>query len=351
MKGNSDRLILYYYTKPTTFVKRDIAMLRTVYEVKEFSFYHSSKLYTPILFLKQLYFLLCNTSKANIAFCMFAGYHSFLPAIFSKIFNKRFVIILGGTECVSIPAIGYGVVNKGLIGKFAGWSYHFTKEYAPVHQSLIYSNNEYDKNSTPQGITHYFPHLKAHFSVIPNGFDPEKFKCGNDSKLPNSFVTVAFDLHRNHLFQLKGIDLITALAPHFPSCTFTIIGLSSLKKKPDNVKILPPLPQEQLINELCKHEFYFQLSLSEGFPNALCEAMLCNCIPVVSNVASMPEIIAKTGFILEKREIDLLIKLMRDSVLPCNRKELASKARERIIYHYHLEQRKAKFIDLINSLQ
>lgn len=352
MAGKQRDLVLYFYTKPTTFVRRDINFLQNDYVVREFSFYHPSKWYTPVLFFKQLAFLIKHSTKSKLSFCMFAGYHSFFPALLNKIQKKPFVIILGGTECVSIKSIGYGIITKGLIGKFAQWSYQFTSDFAPVHQSLIHSYNTYDDSIEKiQGIKHYFPNLKANFTVIPNGFDPEKFKqLEHLKKTKNSFITVAFDLHKNHLYQLKGVDLIISIASYFPFCTFTIIGLSAIKNKAKNVQLLPSLSQDKLIEELSKNEFYFQLSMSEGFPNALCEAMLCNCIPIVSDVASMPEIIGDSGFLLKKRNYDLLKKLVETSVLKCDKETLAKKSRHRIINNYHIDQRKEKFLMLIESL-
>ena len=46
--------------------------------------------------------------------------------------------------------------------------------------------------------------------------------------------------------------------------------------------------------------------MSEGFPNALCEAMLSGCIPIVSNVGAMPKIVKETGYLLLKKDIYLL---------------------------------------------
>lgn len=351
MPLGKNKLILYYYTKPTTFVKRDIEMLRHQYEVKEFSFFHPSKLYTPVLFLKQLLFILQYQSRAPLAFCMFAGYHSLLPAWVGKLTQKPFVIILGGTESVSIPSIGYGIINKGLIGKFAKWSYGLTSHFVPVHQTLVYSNNTYyQEEGQFQGIKHYVQNIQADFTVIHNGYDPEKFKRKPVERLNNSFITVAHDLHKPHLRKLKGIDLILSVAPHLPDCHFTIVGLPEYHDCPVNVSLVPAINQNELIEQFSRHTFYFQLSLSEGFPNALCEAMLCNCIPVVSDVASMPEIVGDAGFVLKRRDLDMLRKLISEEVMHADLETLSERAREAIISRYPLNKRKERFYALIEAL-
>lgn len=348
--GNK-KLILYYYTKPTTFVRRDIEMLQGRYEVKEFSFFHPSKLYTPVLFLKQLFFILQYQVRSPLAFCMFAGYHSLLPALIGKLTRKPFVIILGGTESVSIPSIGYGIINKGLIGKFAKWSYKLTAHFAPVHQSLIYSNNPYyQEEGQHQGIKHHVQGIHADFTVIHNGYDPEKFKRKSIERLKHSFITVAHDLHKPHLRKLKGVDLILSVAPDFSDCQFTIVGLPHYQDCPANVTLVPAIGQEALIEQLSRHTFYLQLSLSEGFPNALCEAMLCNCIPIVSDVASMPEIVGDAGFVLKKRDVNMLKKLISEEVMHADLETLSERARARIIAHYHIHKRKERFHALIDKL-
>ena len=77
------------------------------------------------------------------------------------------------------------------------------------------------------------------------------------------------------------------------------------------------LNPKQLREYYSKSRFYLQLSNTEGFGVSLCEAMLCECIPIVSSVNMLPEIVGDTGFILETRDSSMLSGLINDSII-CN---------------------------------
>jgi glycosyltransferase involved in cell wall biosynthesis len=98
---------------------------------------------------------------------------------------------------------------------------------------------------------------------------------------------------------------------------------------------------DQLRTILRGATFYAQLSLSEGMPNALCEAMLCGCIPLVSNVASMPSIIADHGRVLRKRDAELGSLACREllSLSSADRALRSSGSRERILTGFPMDRR------------
>nr|MBA3901525.1 glycosyltransferase family 4 protein [Bacteroidota bacterium] len=149
----------------------------------------------------------------------------------------------------------------------------------------------------------------------------------------------------------KGIDMVFDVAPLFPDASFTVIGDTSQmpKKIPSNIKIVPFVDNEKLKDYLSQHQFYLQLSLAEGFPNALCEAMLCECIPIGSNVFGIPFIIGETGFVLKKRNVTDLKTLM-DIALNSQKEFLSSAARKRIELNFPLERRKKEFLNIISSM-
>lgn len=140
------------------------------------------------------------------------------------------------------------------------------------------------------------------------------------------------------------------MALKFPDFIFTIVGNTPEMKYtfvPSNVKLMPFIKYEEIINLYSQHEFYLQLSIMEGFPSAPCEAMLCECIPIVSNVAALPNIVGDTGFILYKRDKEELEALITKAVIS-DTVQLGKNARKRIIEYFPPDTR-IKLFDLIES--
>jgi glycosyltransferase involved in cell wall biosynthesis len=146
------------------------------------------------------------------------------------------------------------------------------------------------------------------------------------------------------------------LAAKNRNCSFTIIGISDsvvsqLGPVPANVTIHPYLPQEQFRSFLAGSQYVLQLSLSEGFPNALCEAMLCNCIPVGSSVGAIPYIIGDTGYVFTSSAKDYL-RSRFDEIMHTDsstRVEMGLRARKRIAENFNISKRENAFFDLLEG--
>jgi glycosyltransferase involved in cell wall biosynthesis len=346
------RHLLFIYTSRSTFVKRDIDILNNNYIVDEFQFHPKKKLYTPFIFLSQLFFLLKNFNSCNLILIQFGGYHSFLPVLLSKTLGYKCAIIAGGVDCVYYPQIGYGYMGKSLISWFTRFSFRHCNLILPKHESLIEFEDHFNEPNLKQGLNHHIRNLETPYKVIPNGFDNYIYKKNSSEKIKNSYITAAIGLDNNTNIKLKGIDLIISVATHFPNSSFTIIGgelIQDKKNIPSNVLLLPPLNQIDLIEHLSRSEFYLQLSMSEGFPNGICEAMLCECIPIGSSVNSIPEIIGENGEILTKRDTEEFIAVLKRTE---NRysNEKGQACRKRIIDFYSLENRASKLLDAVDSL-
>ena len=121
---------------------------------------------------------------------------------------------------------------------------------------------------------------------------------------------------------------------------FQIVGIEdndNLHSAPDNVVFSGRLNHIELRKAYRKAQFHFQLSLFEGFGLSLCEAMLCECIPIGSSVNMIPQIIGDTGFILNQKKIDLLIDIMKKAIATNNKEDLGKKARQRIVENFNAD--------------
>jgi len=345
--------LFYCYLSVSSFVEQDIKSFQESFSVKLFPFQPSHKLLLPVFFIKQLLFLLWNSRSTSIFVCQFAGYHSFLPVVISKILHKISVIVVGGTDCVSMPSIGYGNLRKLPLRWFTLKSLKYTKHIISPSTSLIECDYTYSNNDFPnQGYRFFDKSIITPVTVIFNGIDTNRFNPVPDSvRRKNTFLTVCTKID-NRNFYLKGIDLFIEMARHFPECEFTIIGRVTpgfyFSGSP-NVTFIDYLSPDSLPSKMSEFTFYCQLSMSEGFGVALAEAMACGCIPIVSKVGIMDFIIGDSGFILEKHDAGLLQSLFSKAI-GADIESLTKKARNRVVELFNIQIRKSALQRLINDL-
>ncbi|TNE71900.1 glycosyltransferase [bacterium] len=348
--------IAFFYPHRSSFVNKDIQIFEKFGTVFTPEFPWLKKAYLPINLLRQLFFLIQHRNQLDAIMIMFGGYWSFFPTLIGKVLSIPTYIIIGGTDASYFRHLKYGNLGRYLLKWVIKKSYEWATKLLPVHEALIKSEYTYDERSSrkQQGVLSFFPNLKTPFFAIHNGFDDSFFNFEPIQKKMNHFVCVA-SVQSKKTFELKGFDLIIEAAKVLPNYQFTLIGISktitdSLGNLPPNIQLFPFLSQSEFLKYLQESEFYFQLSISEGFPNALAEAMLCGCIPIVSEVSSMPEIVGDSGFILRKRETNTLLELLNKTTAfsKDEKIELSKKARNRIIENYSMRTRFERFQSLLS---
>jgi glycosyltransferase involved in cell wall biosynthesis len=347
------KTILYFFPQSSTFIDRDLKLLSKQYFVKAFNLKQGNKILLIPMLIRQLFFILRFVKSADIYICHFAGYSAFIPAILGKVFSKPCLIIVAGTDAAKFPRFKYGNFTRKLLGYITAKSLKLAKHILPVHESLVYQLYNYDEAGAPaQGYTVFASELiKVPFTPIYYGYDSEEFKPIKDIvRKESTFITVG-NLSSNNLFIRKGYDLILDLANKRPELSFTLVGWDgkSILDRPPNVILLPYMNQQELIKVLSSHEFFFQLSFMEGFPNALCEAMLCSCIPIGSNVSGIPTIIGNSGFILHKRDLNTLNKVVTEALSFPNRSSLSVAARKRIKENFTYNRRRQELVQVIEN--
>ena len=343
--------VVYCTNVMASFARNDISLLQHHCEVHVFHFGPARKILTPWVLLRQLLFLLHRLPGASVSVTQFSGYHAVLPVALGKLFRVPSLLVLGGTECVKFPSFNYGDHVRPFLGGFTRWAMQHASHLAPVSTALVeatYTYAPHPSDPVKQGFRGLFPNIRTPHSVLAYGYDPERFKPMGVRR-PGSFLTVSRMNAPN--FYRKGADLVFEMARRFPELRFTIVGDTPgmvYPPVPPNVELIKAVAYEDLPSLYAAHTFYLQLSMWEGFPSAPCEAMLCGCVPIVSSVAALPEIVGDTGLVLEHKDPDELERLIR-SAITLDTEAWGERARGRIMERWPKEHR-LEFLKLVEGL-
>ncbi len=338
--------VIYIAPSASSFIQSDIEGLRAFYTVQVEIDAWQKKWALPFLWLKQAVLLPFKLIGCKAVIISFGGYWSVIPVLWAKALGVRSFIILNGTDAAAIPEIGYGSLRKNTIKKACEISYRNASVLLPVSDSLIHSVNTYFNPDKPmeQGVKYHFDQLNTQAEVVYNGLDESFWYCKGEERIAIQFVTV----FSNGNEKLKGADLIIEAAKNLPDYYFLFVGATQPRgvEIPKNVKYLGRMNPEQLRETYCQSAFYLQLSVFEGFGCALCEAMLCGCTPIVSNVNMLPEIIGKPENVLINRSANALVSLLQKVTLEAHQ---PADFRNRVEQNYSLDKRINRLRELIDA--
>jgi glycosyltransferase involved in cell wall biosynthesis len=352
----SRKHIFFIYGKSSSFIQEDITYFKSNYILTEYQFDPTKHIFLFVFKqLKLFLHLIINFRKYDVYISWFADYYSLLPLLIGKIGRRKKIIITGGFDAVSIPQLKYGVFSKKDVRYFFVYSaYKLADFILPVDKSLEKGINYYgslNENGLPTGVKSFIPNLKGKFKIIPTGYDKNKWIKGNIQKEDNTVICIA-SIPDKRTYYLKGFDLLIEIAKKMPHVKFTIVGFNSEMEefvnsiKSSNVIISGFIPNDELPAIMATQKVFALFSLSEGLPNTLCEAMLCECIPVGSNVNGIPTAIGQTGYIIDRKEIPEAIQAIENALKDDENK--GKNARSRIINLFSQNQRREKLNAVIN---
>lgn len=317
--------ILFVYKDYSQFVRKDFEMFSKQFRViKLKSTFDKSPISFLMAGLRQFFSLIRFIGSCDAVYCWFADYHALLPALFSKIFRKPFYLVLGGYDVAYLEELNYGSFNR----KFRGFCARYAMRTATLNLPVAKVLGEMAEQRAGN----------IRIKVLPTGFDPELYPPSEEKE--EMILTVAITSSRQR-FLIKGLDRFVDLAREMQDHQFVLIGIGPqwehlLENRPPNLELLPPLKHEELINYYGRAKYYAQFSRSEGLPNAICEAMLRNCIPLGINIGGIPEAIGDAGILLE----DWDVKVMSEQISGNSKSDLLSqRARERIIRLFQNDRR------------
>ena len=344
----SKKNLIFIYPKLYTFIQTEIKLLSDEFNLISINQNWERKILLPFNLIRQVIFLVINIRKVDTILISFGGYWSFFPALFSNLLAKKVAIVMHGTDCVSFPEIEYGNLRNPILSFVTKKSLQWASIILPVSESLVYTENNYYSSKTLKfGYNYHLSNIKTPYKVIHNGLNILDWVRDNEIiRNKTSFVTV---LGKGKI-KIKGVDLIIEVASRFPNSIFYLAGIENVKgyNIPKNIICKGRLTPEELKVLFNQSQFYLQLSNTEGFGVALCEAMLCECIPLVSDVNFLPTIVGDSGFVLKKRNSDMLVDLI-NMALNSDIIHLEQKARKRIKDNFSVNKRKKMLLSVLTN--
>lgn len=311
--------ILLLHKGYSSFVRADYKLLSKHYDVDLYYLKPTKNIFGFFYYhLRFVFFLLFNFRKYKLIYSWFGDYHAYNASVLSKIFRLKHIIIVGGNDAVSIPALEFGVYyKKNLRSKLVSQAYKNADAVLSVDSSLISGTNTYIEGDNIIGIDHFIPGIKKKCFVVPTGYDANYWICKSDTKIDQVLTVGIVDSEKQAI--RKGFDLIEKLADKLPDIQFIFIGVekefADSRDKRDNLKVFHKVSQDELMEYYCKSKVFAQFSVSEGLPNTLCEAMLCKCIAVGSSANGIPTVIRNDQLILtDKNDIGQATKIIRKAL-------------------------------------
>lgn len=323
--------VLFVHQRLQSFVQKDLDILRSSHDVRDICFES----------LGDSFSLWQNTAWCDVSFSWFGKLHAFFAVLFSILLRKKSLVVAGGDDVVYEPEIKYGM--------FAYW----WKKWCPLlvfrYTDLILSVSKFNRHET---IKNAKPDPKK-VKLLYHGFDPERWQPMNGIKKENMVLTVGHVNKEN--FRRKGLGVFVQSASHLPDVPFFLVGPlqdSSIQRlqvaAPPNVTFTGELDDKALVQMYSRAKVYVQASVHEAFGCSLAEAMLCECVPVVSRRAALPEVVGDCGFYCDDLSPQSLADRIRGALEASD--EMGRSARARIKQQFPLSKRCAKLLALIDSL-
>jgi glycosyltransferase involved in cell wall biosynthesis len=287
--------------------------------------------------ISHIFKIVLSCFKSDIAFCWFASTYAFVAVAFMRLLGRRSVLVIGGVDVAKDEKLKYGIW-------LVPWKAHLVR-YAMKHANKIMAVDQ----SLAEKACHLVQYDGKNIEIVPTGYDVDFWKISESNKAIN-VLTVAI-VHDEIRFRVKGIDILFETARSLPHISFTMIGLTkeiiALFNPPSNVELVPPMDRRLLLPYYQRAKVYCQPSRQEGMSNVLCEAMLCGCIPVATDVGATKSVLGEIGMCVPPNADALTLALTQALQLP---EKMYRAARERIIWRFDKRTREKKLTQIIDHL-
>lgn len=321
--------IAFVYQQKVSFVAKDLDILGSEHELRELRFGG----------LKQIVELWRAVGNCDLVFCWFGKLHAFFAVLFSKLRARKSVVVAGGDDVAREPGIRYGLLAHPM----KRWFALFIFRYA----DLVLAFSEYSRSEAINNAGADAAKVKRLYL----GFDHRRIRAVPGINKDAVILSVG-GVRRENL-RRKGLELFVRTAALLPDHRFVLVGawlddsIEHLRSIAcPNVEFTGRTSDAVLLRLFSLAEVYVQVSLHEGFGSSVAEAMLCECVPVVSRRAALPEVVGDCGFYVDKATPEAVARQIEKAL----HSTLGPHARERIIREFPLETRREALLSAVDQV-
>lgn len=320
--------ILFVHNYPVKFVQTDLSILRERYTVREW--YQSSRFVN----VPDLAHAIANT---DLIFGWFASWHTLFPCLFARVLKRPALLVVGGYDTANIPEIGYGSQRGGVRRQISRLAMRMACRLVAFSES---SRCEAIQNA---GID------ASRVDLVYLGVNG----CEAAPARKEAMIATVGTVEQANL-RRKGLEPFVRAAAHLPEVSFILIGnwrddsINHLRAiAPANVRFAGRISDAFLQSYFSRARVYVQASRHEGFGLSVAEAMLAECIPVVTRAGSLPEVVGDTGVYIDSQEPEAVADGIRQALKFDER--WGERGRARVIREFPLARRRKGLYEAIDK--
>lgn len=332
------RILFIAPQRGITFVEHDIEILGNHYDMDLMSRSDYPRVrYFLIELTKRLL-----SRRTALVFIWFADpSDSYYISLIVKALRRKLVFVTGGYDVASMPEIDYGVLHVPSYRRNVIRALSMADSVLPFSE---FSRYEVEKLTPPRRIKVIYPGVNLSY-YCPNG------------SVREPFVITAGTVSKS-VYRRKGLDQFAKCSKLVPEARFILAGRIQHPEIAEKLKELGGpnleltgrfLEVEELRSLFRKSAIYAQLSAQEGFGLALAEAMACGCLPLSSNVGSLPEVVGDCVELIPYGDTCKAAEVIR-KWLTQSTDDLRQKAIRRVQTVYPLARRKTELLQEIDQV-
>lgn len=320
--------VLFTSTLVTSFIQEDLVLLRKHFDVDHVL---TTGIRAPVRIAASL-------RRADVTFTWFASVYSAMVVALARFRGRKSVIVVGGVDASKEPEIGYGIWLSPWKSVLVRWAMRHAERILVVDPFFAGE------------VRRLAGYAGRNIEYVPTGYDAALWRPAGPKE---PMVLTVAACHDRPRMKKKGLDTLFEAARLMEKTRFVVIGVhghlvaEARAGAPPNVEIVPFVPRDQLLRWYQRAAVYCQPSYTEGLPNSLCEAMLCGCVPVGTEVGGIPTAVAGVGYLVgrgDTRGLASALQLALEAGAPAG-----AKARRHIETHFTLQRREENLVRILRE--